>query len=44
MFINFYKFLALVVIGVLLFGDIENLLSKFKNLFKKGDQNKTISK
>jgi len=39
MFINFYKFLVLLVIGILLFGDIENLLSKFKNFFKKDNQN-----
>ena len=39
MFVNFYKFLVLLVIGILLFGDIENLLSKFKNFFKKDDTN-----
>ena len=39
MFINFYKFLVLLVIEILLFGDIENLVSKFKIYFKKDNQN-----
>ena len=39
MFVNFYKVLILLVIGILLFGDIENLLSKFKNFFKKDNTN-----
>lgn len=39
MFVNFYKVLILLVIGILLFGDIENLLSKFKKFFKKDNTN-----
>lgn len=35
MFISFYKLLIIIIIGILLFGDLETILSKIKKFFKE---------